>query len=135
MAVTWTLKAADGSPLAHQPGTGSPLALKFNNSGDTHLSGYASELIDTVVCESSSTPVSIDLTPDNSGYTLDQSASTPTKNPSGHRGSLTWTDGSNGLTTLTFSVSSTLNEEWGWDFGQGEPSLPARIKVKLKKAT
>lgn len=133
MAVTWTLKAADGSPLTHQPGTGSPLALKFNNSGDAHLSGYATELIDTLVCESTSSPVAITLTPDNSGYTLDQSASTPTKNPTGHGGSLSWTDGENGESTLTFTLSATEGQQWGWDFGLGEPAVPLRVKIKLKK--
>lgn len=134
MAVTWTLKAADGSPLTHQPGTGSPLALKFNNSGDTHLSGYATELIDTVLCETTSSPVSIVLTPDTSGYTLDQSASTPTKSPVGHGGSLSWTDGENGETTLTLTAPSTLTEQWDWLLGQGETTVPARMKIKLKKA-
>ena len=134
MAVTWTLKAADGSSLSHQPGTGSPLALKFTNSGDAHLSGYATELIDTVVCESSSSPVSITLTPDNSGYTLDQTASTPTKSPSGHGGSLTWTDGQDGLTTLTFTVPGTIGDQWTWEFGLAEPSVALRMRAKIKKA-
>ncbi len=133
MAVTWTLKAADGSPLTHQPGTGSPLALKFNNSGDTHLSGYAAELIDTLVCETTSSPVSVVLTPDNSGYTLDQSASTPTKNPAGHDGSLSWTDGENGETTLTLTAPGTVGTQWGWDLGQGETAVAMRLKIKIKK--
>lgn len=134
MAVTWTLKDASGANLTHQPSTGSPLALKFTNSGDPHLSGYATELIDTIVCETTSAPVVIDLTPDTSGYALDERSSTPTRNPGTHGGSLTWTDVS-GQTTLSFTVPAAPGDTWGWDFGLGEPSVALKLKVKIKRVT
>jgi hypothetical protein len=132
MTVTWTLKAADGSNLAHQPGTGSPLALNFNNSGEPHLSGYPSELIAIVEADADTSTVTIELTPDNSGYTLSESASTPTRSPLTHAGTLTWTN-SGSTTTLTFSVPSAVREEYGWDFGLGEPPVALKMSNKIRR--
>lgn len=133
MAVTWTLKDGAGGSLSHQAGAGSPLALKFTNSGDVHLSGYATELIAVIECVASSSPVAIELTPDNSGYTLDQSASTPTKAPATHGGGLTWVNGENGLTTLYLTVPPTGGGEYGWELGQGEPTIALRATIKVNR--
>lgn len=132
MAVTWTLKAADGSNLSHQPGTGSPLALKFTNAGDPHLNGYSSELIAVVEVAADTSTVTITLTPDNSGYTLDETASSATRVPSGHTGSFSWTDGADGLTTLVFGVPA-IGTTWEWDFGQTEPAIALKMKAKVRR--
>ncbi len=130
MSTTWTLKDATGANLTHQPASGSPLALKFDSNGDAHLAGYSSELIFSCVATTDATTVAIDLTPDSSGDYLSQTRSNPTETPSAHNGALTWTDGSAGLTTLTFTIPSTSGT-WEWSFGEAEPAVALRMKVKL----
>jgi len=132
MYVTWTLKDASGAALSHQPAGGSPLALKFDSSGYAHLSGYATEIIAVVECLTDTSSVSVSLTPDTSGDTLSQSLSNPTKNPAGHSGTLTWTNGSSGLTTLDFSVPTAVDSSWAWDC-LGEPAIGLKSKYKLKR--
>lgn len=134
MAVNWTLKNSLGSPLAHQPSAGSPLALKFNTTSDAHVSGHATELIDVVECVTTSSPVVILLTPDSNGYTLDEPSSTPSKVPAEHGGTLMWTIGAGGVTTLSFTAPAETDAEWGWTFGLGEPTIALKLKVKVKKA-
>lgn len=132
MAVTWTLKAADGSSLAHQPATGSPLALKFTNSGYPHLDGYPTELADTIVCVADTSTVTINLSPDNSGYTLDESASTVTWVPRDHGGSHSWTS-TGGVTTIVVDVPTSSGPVYGWDYGQGEPAIALKTKVRVSR--
>jgi hypothetical protein len=132
MTVTWTLKAADGSNLSHQPAAGSPLALKFTNSGEPHLSGYASELIACLEVAADTSTVTVELTPDNTGYTLSEAASTPTRSPITHAGTLSWTaDGS--TATLTFSVPTAAGTEYGWDFGLGEPPVALKMSNRIRR--
>ena len=96
MSVTWTLKDASGANLTHQPASGSPLALQYDTNGYTHLSGYASEIIYSCEAEADTSSVTITLSPDTSGDTLSESLSSPTKDPTTHGGSLTWTNLSGG---------------------------------------
>ena len=130
MSVTWTLKDANGNNLTHQPSGGSPLALKFTSSGDAHLSGYSSELIYTCEATTDTSPVVIELTPDNSGDYLVESRSNPTEIPTHHGGALTWTNGSNGLTTLSFTAP-TANNTYEWSFGADEPPVALRMRARL----
>lgn len=132
MAVTWTLKAADGSSLNHQPGAGSPLALRFTSAGDVHLDGYAGELAAIVEVDASTSTVALVLTPDTSGYALDETASTPTRVPSTHTGSYAWSD-SGATTTVTLGVPGSTGVTYQWDFGQGEPAVALRMIAKVKK--
>ena len=132
MTTTWTLKDSSGAALTHQPSSGSPLALKFTSDGDAHLSGYASELIFTCECDTDSTVVAIELTPDTAGDYLSESRSNPVETPSAHDGVLGWSDGSSGLTTLTFTVPEQTGE-WGWSFGDAEPPVALKLKVKIKR--
>lgn len=133
MSVTWTLKDASGANLSHQPSGGSPLALKFNSSGYPHLSGYPSEIICTVECEADTSNVSVNLTPDTAGDTLSEELSRALETPSAHGGTLTWTNGSNGLTTLTTTVSTMVGQQWCWDLGLAEPAVGLKIKLKIKR--
>jgi hypothetical protein len=132
MSVTWTLLDASGNPLTNQPASGSPLALKFTSNGDAHLSGYTSQLIHTVEGTTDTSPVAIELTPDSSGDSLAETRSNPTELPSAHGGSLTWVDGSSGLTTLTFTVP-TVDEVYEWGFGEDEPPVALRMRVRLRR--
>ena len=132
MSVTWNLQNAFGGSLTHQPSAGSPLALKFNSSGDAHLPGYPSELIYCCEATTDTSPVVIELTPDNSGDYLVESRSNPTEIPSAHGGQLTWTSGSNGLTTLSFTAP-TANNTYEWSFGAGEPAVALRMRTRLSR--
>lgn len=132
MSVNWTLKNASNTNLAHQPSSGSPLALKFNNSGEAHLSGYATEIINTVEVYADTSTVTIQLTADNAGYVLDEAESRATESPSPHSGVLTWSDAS-GTTSLTFTVPGSVGVSWDWVFGGLETSVPLKLKVKVKR--
>jgi hypothetical protein len=132
MSVNWTLKDASNNNLAHQPSSGSPLSLKFNNSGEAHLSGYATEIINTVEVFADTSSVTIMLTADNSGYVLDESESRATETPSAHSGALTWTD-SSGTTSLEFTVPGSVGISWDWSFGGLETSIALKLKVKVKR--
>lgn len=132
MSVTWTLKDASGANLTHQPASGSPLALQYDTNGYTHLSGYASEIIYSCEAEADTSSVTITLSPDTSGDTLSESLSSPTKDPTTHGGSLTWTNLSAGVTTLVFTVPSSTGTVWGWDC-LAEHAIGLKSKYKLKR--
>lgn len=133
MSVTWTLKDASGGDLSHQPPAGDPLALNFNTQGYAYYSTYSTEIIYRAIAEVDSTgPVTIVLSPATSGYTLDETRSDPTEDPSPHGGVMTWTN-SGSTTTLTFTAPSTSNTSWDWTFGGLTPTLALKLKVRMKR--
>jgi hypothetical protein len=133
MSVTWTLFDAAGGPLATQPPARDPLNLKFDNDGKPHLDGQT-DIVMLIQAEVDDTgPVTIKFTPDNSGYTLDETLSDPTELPGAHGGVTTWVNGSGGLTTLTFTAPSAQNQYWDWGYGDMQPPIALRVKVRVKR--
>lgn len=133
MSVTWTLKDATGANLTNQPPASDPLALNFNSQGYPYYSTYSSDIIYLAIAEVDSTgPVTIVLSPDTSGYTLDETLSDPTEDPPAHNGVMTWTN-SAGVTTLTFTAPSTVRDDWDWIFGGLTPPIALKMKVRLRR--
>lgn len=133
MAVSWTLKDASGANLSHQPSAGDPLALNFNTQGYPYYSTYTTEIVYMAVAETiDGDPVSIVLSPDTSGYVLDETESDPTKDPARHDGALTWTN-SGTTTTLTFTVPTSVNTSWDWIFGDLTPPVALKMKARIKR--
>lgn len=131
MAVTWTLKDASGSNLTTQPTSTGTLALYFNNSGYPYYA--VGEIITEVLAEVDSTgPVTITLSPQNEGYSLDEARSDPQELPSPHGGVMSWNQ-SGPVTTLTFTAPGTVNDEWSWGFGGLTPPIGLKMKARIRR--
>lgn len=127
MAVSWTLYDNSGAVVGTPTGS---LSLSFDNSGYPHYSGNT--VREAYAQVDNTGPVTINLAPQNDGYTLDQTLSDPRELPSSHPGVLNWTS-SGSITTLTFTASSTANDEWAWGFGGLTPSVGLKMKVRVRR--
>lgn len=127
MAVSWTLRNSLGGVVGTPTGT---LSLSFDNSGYPYYSGQ--KVRDAYAEVDSTGPVTINLAPQNAGYTLDQTLSDPTELPSSHPGVLNWST-SGTATILTFTASSTVNDEWVWGFGGLTPAIGLKMKVRVRR--
>ncbi|MCY1059102.1 hypothetical protein [Nannocystis sp. SCPEA4] len=127
MAVSWTLYNNFGGVVGTPTGT---LSLSFDNSGYPYYSGQ--KVRDAYAEVDNTGPVTINLSAQNAGYTLDQTLSDPKELPSSHPGVLNWST-SGAATVLTFTASSTVNDEWAWGFGGLTPAIGLKMKVRVRR--
>jgi len=128
MAISWTLYNNLGGVVGTPTGA---LSLTFDSSGYPYYSG--SKVREAYAEVDNTGPVTINLQPQTAGDTLDQTMSDPRELPSSHPGVLNWTS-SGSTTTLTFTASSTVDDEWSWGFGGLTPAIGLKMKVRVRRA-